>query len=90
MESGFGIWRLGEPSVWGLSLAALVHSLCLGPELNVAQLFKSMPFKSVIIIIMMMIISLAGGHMLLNSEHGVPPLPVDFSAYLVRWECEHV
>ena len=57
VESGFGIWRLGEPLVWGLSLAALFHCLCLEPELNVAQLFKSMPFKSVIII--MIIISFA-------------------------------
>lgn len=53
MESGFGIWRHGEPSVWGLSQAALFHflSLKLGPTM--AQFFKSEPFKLVIIVIIM-------------------------------------
>lgn len=37
MESGFGIWRHGEPFLWGLSLAALFHFLCLEPELNMAS-----------------------------------------------------
>lgn len=45
MESDFGTWRLGEPLVWGLSLAVLFHFLCLDLDLNIAQLFKSEPFS---------------------------------------------
>lgn len=46
----FGIWRHREPLVWGLSQAALFHVLCLKPEFSAAQLFKSEPFKSIVII----------------------------------------
>lgn len=51
MELGFGIWRLGEPSVRGLSQAALFHFLSLKPGPTMAQFFKSKPFKLIIIVI---------------------------------------
>ena len=51
VESGF--WNLALWGALGMGSfsGSLFHWLCLEPELNMAQLFKSMSFKSVIILI---------------------------------------